>query len=218
MASAPAEAVTGSDIVLSLNTAGAALDAARSAEPGLRSGQVYADLNSTTPRLKAAVAAVVGPTGALFSDVALMAPVPHRGVGTPALASGAGAFEFARLFRPLGMPVDVIEGGAGAAATRKLVRSVFMKGLAAAALESLQAAERAGCAAWLRAEIAGVLDGPGEPLLTRLLEGSGRHAARRVLELQGACELLVELGVEPRVAGSAAAWLQDLAAETERQP
>jgi 3-hydroxyisobutyrate dehydrogenase-like beta-hydroxyacid dehydrogenase len=114
------------------------------------------------------------------------------------------------------MPVDVVDGGVGAAATRKLVRSVFMKGLAAAVLESMEAAERAGCATWLRGELEAALDGPGEPLLTRLLDGSRRHAARRVDEMQAACEVLRELGVEPRVAGSAVAWLEALEAEARR--
>ena len=41
-------------------------------------------------------------------------------------------------------------GEAGAAAARKLVRSVFYKGLAAAVTEALRAARAAGCEQWLR--------------------------------------------------------------------
>ena len=67
------------------------------------------------------------------------------------------------------------------AATRKLLRSVFMKGLAAAALESLHAARAAECEPWLRAELASVLRADAS-LLDRLVEGSARHAARRVEE------------------------------------
>jgi 3-hydroxyisobutyrate dehydrogenase-like beta-hydroxyacid dehydrogenase len=148
--------------------------------------------------------------------VALLGSVPLRGLRTPALASGSGAAAFAELFRPFGMPVEVVEGGAGAAATRKLVRSVFMKGLAAAALESVRAAEAAGCEEWLRGEIAGVLDGPGEPLLERLLAGSRLHAERRMLEMEGAADLLRDLGVEPRVAAASVGWLEELGAENDR--
>ena len=43
-----------------------------------------------------------------FADVALIGIVPSTGLATPALASGAGAERFAALFRPLGMPVDVV--------------------------------------------------------------------------------------------------------------
>ena len=42
-------------------------------------------------------------------------------------------------------------------------------------------------------------------------EGSRVHARRRVDEMEAAAELLRSLGVEPRVAEAAAAWLRDLA-------
>jgi 3-hydroxyisobutyrate dehydrogenase-like beta-hydroxyacid dehydrogenase len=111
------------------------------------------------------------------------------------------------------MPVEVVEGGPGAAAARKLVRSVFMKGMAAALVESLRAAGAAGCGDWLRADLARVVD---EGLLTRLVDGSSKHALRRIDEMEAAAELLEELGVEPRIASAARAWLEELAAEGAR--
>jgi 3-hydroxyisobutyrate dehydrogenase-like beta-hydroxyacid dehydrogenase len=212
-AGSAAEAVRGSDVVLSLNSAAAALEAARSASAALSPGQLYADLNSAGPQTKRAIAAVVAPTGALFVDVALLAPVPRRGLRTPALASGPGAQGFEQRFGALGMPVEVVGDEAGAAATRKLVRSVFMKGLAAAIVESLDAAERAGCERWLEEEIAAVLDGPGAPLLERLRDGTRLHAARRAGEMQDARDLLLELGLEPRVTSATLALLEALATE-----
>jgi 3-hydroxyisobutyrate dehydrogenase-like beta-hydroxyacid dehydrogenase len=204
------DAVRGADVVLSLNASDAAVTAARDCSGGLSPGAVFADLNSAHPRVKAAVADVVGLTGALAADVALMAPVPLRGIGTPALASGPGAAAFAERLGPLGMPVQVVGTEPGDAAVRKLVRSVFMKGLAAAALESLHAARAAGCEEWLREEIASALTTADEALLARLEEGSSRHAARRVLEMEAACDLLQELGVDPHVAGASAAVLEGL--------
>jgi 3-hydroxyisobutyrate dehydrogenase-like beta-hydroxyacid dehydrogenase len=203
------EAVRGSDAVLSLNTATAAVDAARSALPALGPGALFADLNTAAPRVKREVAAVVD--GFPFADVALLSAV--RGLRTPALASGSGAERFAELLGALGMPVEVVEGGAGAAAARKLVRSVFMKGIAAALVESLRAAEAAGCEEWLRDDLAHVLD---EKLLERLVSGSSRHAVRRIVEMEAAADLLEELGVEPRIANAARAWLEELAAEGAR--
>jgi hypothetical protein len=47
-------------------------------------------------------------------------------------------------------------------------------------------------------------------LLRRLVEGSRRHAARRVDELNAACELLASLGVEPRIAAASRAVLAEL--------
>jgi 3-hydroxyisobutyrate dehydrogenase-like beta-hydroxyacid dehydrogenase len=204
----PAAAVAGSDVVLSVNSAAAALGAAAAALPALGRGAVYADLNTAAPGLKRALAALVAGIGARFADVALLGPVPARGLATPALASGPGARAFAEVLEPLGMPVDVVSAEAGDAATLKLLRSVFMKGLAAAAAESHAAAEAAGHARWLEDQIAGVI---GRPLLERLLEGSREHAARRVDELEAARELLLELGIEPRIATASTALLAELA-------
>jgi 3-hydroxyisobutyrate dehydrogenase-like beta-hydroxyacid dehydrogenase len=205
----PGSAVSGSTIVLALTTASTALAAVESALPGLGTDAIYADLNTTSPALKHDIAALVARAGARFADVALLGPVPASGLGTPALASGSGAQAFAEMFGPLGMPVEVVSDRPGDAATLKLLRSVFMKGLAASALESLRAAEAAGHARWLEGEIAAVI---GEPLLERLVEGSRRHAVRRLDEMEAARELLLELGVEPRIAAASAAVLAELAA------
>ena len=203
----PGTAVAGADVVLSVNAAAAALGAATAALPALRHGAVYADLNTGSPGLKRELAALVTGAGALFADVALLGPGPARGLGTPTLASGGGAQAFADAFRPLGMPVEVISAEPGDAAAMKLLRSVFMKGLAAAAIESLEGAEAAGHAEWLRGELAAVI---GEPLLQRLLEGSRTHAERRVEEMEAAADLLRALGVEPRIAAASASLLAGL--------
>jgi 3-hydroxyisobutyrate dehydrogenase-like beta-hydroxyacid dehydrogenase len=141
-----------------------------------------------------------------------MASVPGRGLRTPLLVSGRGADRFAELLRPLGARVEVIAGGPGAAATRKLIRSVFVKGLTAALLEGLAAARAAGCEEWFLREVAATLDAADERLVHRLLEGSRVHAGRRVHELADAGRLLRELGVETRVTEAARAVLAGVAA------
>jgi 3-hydroxyisobutyrate dehydrogenase-like beta-hydroxyacid dehydrogenase len=208
-----ADAVAGSDAVLSVNTAAVALAAARAALPALSAATLYADLNTASPELKRELAEVIAAAGAAFADVALLGPVPPRGLCTPAIASGAGAEAFADLLGPLGMPVEVVSDRPGDAAALKLLRSVFMKGIAAAAIESLEGAEAAGHAEWVKREIAAVI---GEPLLERLLAGSRAHAARRTDEMDAARDLLLELGVEARIATATAAVLADLAAGAPR--
>jgi 3-hydroxyisobutyrate dehydrogenase-like beta-hydroxyacid dehydrogenase len=203
-------AVRGCDVVLSLNTAKVAHDVATTALPAVGPDAVYADLNTGSPELKRKIDAHAVDAGKRFADVALLGPVPSRGLGTPAITSGPGALTFADLMRPFGMPVEVVSDRSGDAAAMKLIRSVFMKGLAAAAVESVAAAEVAGHELWLRHELAAVI---GEPLLERLLEGSRRHAARRVDEMEAARDLLLTLGVEPWVADASAAVLRGLTAD-----
>ena len=203
-------AVAGADVVMSVNAAEVAADVARSVADSLSAGQLYGDLNSAGAPLKRELAAVVEPSGALFADVALMAPVPGRGLRTPALVSGSGAERFAETIGALGMPVEVVGPEPGQAAVRKLLRSVFMKGIAAAAIEALSAAAAAGCEEWLREEIAAVLAGADAALLERLETGSRKHAARRVHEVRDASALLRELGIEPRVSEASEGWLTQL--------
>jgi 3-hydroxyisobutyrate dehydrogenase-like beta-hydroxyacid dehydrogenase len=221
-ATGAADAARGAEIVLSANSPAAALEAAESARPELRPGQVFADLNTAAPGLKAELAAVVDPTGALFADVALIGPVPGNGIHTPALVSGAGSERFAELLEPFGMPVTVVGPEPGAAAARKLARSVFAKGLAAAIGEALAAAEALGFSEWLRADLERTLEGADAALLDRLIEGSRLHAERRIDEMEAAVRMLEDAGVEPRIASATETWLRALARgempETESAP
>jgi 3-hydroxyisobutyrate dehydrogenase-like beta-hydroxyacid dehydrogenase len=208
LAASDLEAVAGADVVLSLTTAANALEAAASVAGALAPGALYADLNTSAPALKRELAAALP---VAFADVAVVGIVPGLGLRVPVLASGAGAERFAELFGPLGMPIEVVGPRPGDAAGLKLLRSVFMKGIAAAAIEALEAARVAGVEAHVHADIAGVL---GEPLLERLLTGSRAHAERRVHEMQAAAAYVEELGVQPRVARAAAERLAQLRDES----
>jgi 3-hydroxyisobutyrate dehydrogenase-like beta-hydroxyacid dehydrogenase len=188
-------AINGATVILSVNLAAVAADVARSALPALTQNQVYADLNTASPQTKREIAEILQSSGVLFADVALLAPVPGRGLRTPALVSGSGAQRFHDLLAPYGMPVTILDDQAGSAAARKLVRSVFMKGLAAVVIECLEVAERLGCEEWTREQLLTVIR--DERLIDRLVEGSRTHAARRVHEMEAVAELLTEIGVAP---------------------
>jgi 3-hydroxyisobutyrate dehydrogenase-like beta-hydroxyacid dehydrogenase len=127
--------------------------------------------------------------------------------------SGPAAEDVARLLGACGATVSVLAGPAGAAATRKLLRSVFYKGMAAAAIEALHAARAAGCEDWLREHIAAELAAADAGTLARLEQGSYQHARRREHEMAAAADLLNELSVPPRVTRASQRWLNQLASE-----
>ncbi len=102
----PDAAVDGSNLVLSLATA-AGRGGAAGARSALRPDAIFADLNTASPELKRELAELVP----RFVDVALLGPVPARGLATPVLASGPSADDFARAMAPLGMPVEVVSSG-----------------------------------------------------------------------------------------------------------
>jgi 3-hydroxyisobutyrate dehydrogenase-like beta-hydroxyacid dehydrogenase len=213
-----AGAARGARLILSLTSAQDALEALQEALPGIEAGAIYADLNTGSARLKQSLAGAAEQAGAVFVDVAVMAPVPGLGLRTPMLACGLGAESFAGILRPLGADVTVVPGPPGTAATRKLLRSVFYKGLAAAVTESLRAGHAAGCADWLRDDIAHVLADASAATVDRLEQGSRRHARRRADEMSAAGDLLDDLGVPPRIARASQAWLEQLMNEELGKP
>jgi 3-hydroxyisobutyrate dehydrogenase-like beta-hydroxyacid dehydrogenase len=211
-----ADACRGADVVLSLTTAHEALDALKASLPGLARDAIYADLNTSSSSLKKTLCCLADGAGfARFADVALMAPVPGKGLRTPMLASGAAAEDYARLLGGLGALVEVLSGPPGAAADRKLVRSVFFKGLAAAVTESLRAARAAGCEDWIRDNIATELTMASEATVDRLEHGSIQHARRRAEEMADAAGLLRELGIPPRITVASEEWLRQLLEEQD---
>ena len=193
----PQQAVTGASLVCAFTTAAHAEAALRQAVPSMASSVVYADFATSAARLKCDLAAIAASAGVAFVDVALMAPVPGNGLRTPALASGPGAARFAAVFGPLGMPIEVCGPEAGMAATRKLLRSVVMKGLAMLIIESMRAADRAGLAEETWANILGELTAVDEAFLRRIVQSTYSHARRRVHEMEASADLLTELGVPP---------------------
>jgi 3-hydroxyisobutyrate dehydrogenase-like beta-hydroxyacid dehydrogenase len=209
-----ATAVAGADLVLSLVHGRLAVEVASSLLPHITPPTIYADLNAASPDAMRTVARMAADRGVSMTDVAVLAPVPRAGHGTPLLASGDGAPSFAALVDPLGVPVEVIDAPAGAAAERKLLRSVFMKGLAAVVLESLDAARAAGAETWMRDHIAAELDvdGEGHQRVARLVDGTRTHAARREQEMHDALAELEALGAPTDMTRATLAWLARLRA------
>ncbi|WP_435108450.1 DUF1932 domain-containing protein [Nocardiopsis synnemataformans] len=206
------DALAGAEVVISLVGPSAAGEVAARVLPLLPDTAVYADLNTLSPGEKGAIGALAADFGVPFADVAVMAPVPRAGSRTPLLAAGNGAEAFTARLSSLGTPVRAVSREAGDAAARKLLRSVFMKGLAALIIESLDAAGAAGAEEEIRDQIAAELGENGRDLVGRLVEGTRQHAGRRVHEMEAAADYLTELGVERPVTEATLAHLRRLSA------
>lgn len=186
-------AVSRADVVLSMNAASVAVQLAREVAPGLEPNQLYADLNTAAPQNKREVAAIVEKSGALFIDGALLDPVPSKGMRTELYASGSGARLFAEKMSPLGMSITCLDDQAGNAATHKLVRSIIYKGVGAVVMECLEAAEALNLTEYARAQLMTLLR--DEAMIDRFVEGSLKHAPRRIHEMQAVVEMLDAIGV-----------------------
>lgn len=208
-----AEAVSGADLVLSLVWARTAVEVAQEAIPLLDRSAVFADLNTAAREVKSAVAATGAAHGVAVADVAVLAPVPREAERTPLLASGDGAVRFAALLGPLGAPVEVMPGVAGDAAQLKLLRSVFMKGLAAVVIEGLSAARAVGAEQWLHDQMAQEFGPGGAAKVDHLVTGTYTHIERREREVRDALAALEAAGQHADMTRATATWYQRILAE-----
>jgi 3-hydroxyisobutyrate dehydrogenase-like beta-hydroxyacid dehydrogenase len=207
----PRDAFPGVDLVMAVTAASDASTAMRQAWELVDSPTVYADLATAAPRLKVELAAVAGAKAVPFVDVALMAPVPGRGLATPALACGTGSSRYAAIVNDLGGRVEVVGDEAGLAAGRKLMRSIMTKGLTGLLMETMELATARRDHEWLWRHLVDELTSIDEAFLVRLLEGTGKHIERRLHEMEAAHELLTEMGVPAPMTDGTVAALQRVA-------
>lgn len=198
----PAEAVAEADLILSTVTSERALEAAESAAPHLRQGQLYLDLNSCAPGKKVKAAkAVESNSAARYVDVAVMDTVLGRGHVVPMLLAGEAAEAVAETMTSLGMNVEVVGTEIGQASTIKMARSVFMKGIEAILCESLVAADRAGVADRVLASIQSTFPGlDWRQVATFHMGRMALHGKRRAIEMESVADTLRDLGLEPSTA------------------
>lgn len=200
-----------SEVILCATSAKSALAIAKEAQPFLREGQLYADINSASPQVKREIGAVVGQTGALFVDVAVMALVPQHRHKVPMAVSGTGAHQFTEFLAPFGMDITYINDRAGSSSAIKMLRSIFIKGLAALLLEALTASRKAGVEGEIMESIRETIEEqPFEKLANLLLTRNAVTAERRVAEMGEVISCIEEMGLDSSISRATRAKLQAL--------
>jgi 3-hydroxyisobutyrate dehydrogenase-like beta-hydroxyacid dehydrogenase len=193
-----AEALAGARYVLSTVTTDRAEDAARACAAHLGPGQVYVDLNATTPSVKRALEGIVRAAGAGFAEGAILGAVGVTGAATRILIGGPSGRETARALSELGLNAEFYSPEVGKAALFKMLRSVFSKGLEALVLELLVAGRRAGLEADLWRDVTELLErNPFEQVATNWVRTHALAHERRYHEMVQVAEVLREIGLEP---------------------
>lgn len=166
----------------------------------LKPGQHYVDVSASTPAIKKTIWEEIKATGVLFTDAAMLGSLPKKKHQVPITASGSGAAAFKETMAPYHMDITLAGEVAGSASAIKLVRSIFMKGIASLMIEMLEGAHAYGVADEVVASIGKSMDGTSfESHLNRLVTGTGVHAKRRAAELKGSIALLEDAGIVPRM-------------------
>jgi 3-hydroxyisobutyrate dehydrogenase-like beta-hydroxyacid dehydrogenase len=153
-----ADVIARADIVMSTVTTDVALDVATQSLPLLRKGQVYLDLNASSPSVKRATASLIAPSGADFVEGAILSAIGVAGADAKILLCGSRADDMTGTLSRLGLNVQAYGTEIGKASSFKMLRSVFSKGVEALLIECLLAGRRAGVEPALWQEIVATID------------------------------------------------------------
>jgi 3-hydroxyisobutyrate dehydrogenase-like beta-hydroxyacid dehydrogenase len=185
------------DIVLSTVTTDVALSAAKTCVPLLRAGQVYVDLNATSPSVKREAASVIEPSGADFVEGAILSAIGVAGADAKVLLCGARASELAAVLSQLGLNAHAYGIEIGKASSFKMLRSVFSKGIEALLIECLLAGRRAGIEQALWEEIVATMDAASfDDVGGNWVRTHATAHARRSHEMRQVADVLRELRVD----------------------
>jgi len=192
------ELANNSNLIISAVTCANAILAAESIGKYLSDKHIFVDINATSPNTKKKVGQIIQKSKAGFVDVAAMNPIPKYRHKVPMLISGNGAEKFQYMMRPYNMNLAIIKGGAGVASSIKMLRSIFMKGMAALLVEMLTAAEVINVRDFVVDSIKGTLSEiKPDKLIHRLIAGTAIHAQRRVHEMEEVIETLNSVNIDP---------------------
>jgi 3-hydroxyisobutyrate dehydrogenase-like beta-hydroxyacid dehydrogenase len=188
------EALGGSEAIISLVTADAALAVAKDAANHLSAGALVFDMNSVAPDTKRKGARAVDAAGGRYVDVAIMAPVDSARLNVPLLLSGPHAAEGSVKLAAFGFAdIRCVGDEIGRASSIKMIRSVMIKGQEALTAEMMLAAERAGVTEDVLASLG---EGWAEKAAYNL-ERIQTHGHRRAAEMEEVAKTLSALGVVP---------------------
>lgn len=193
----PASAIAGANWIISAVTAADSLDAGRSVARAIGAGQVFIDINSVSAGRKQETARLVSGGGAAYVDMAVMAPVHPRGHRTPVLIAGGDCAAIAPQLTELGFDFAIVGADVGAATSIKMLRSLFVKGMEAVAVQTLLAARAAGRFDEVYQSLSASfpqLGWPDFPLYQ--LDRVARHGVRRAAEMRESAATLSELGFD----------------------
>ncbi|MBC7234283.1 MAG: NAD(P)-dependent oxidoreductase [Chloroflexi bacterium] len=195
--------------ILSTVTTQVAEQVARTCAPQLRPGQIYIDLNSTSPKVKQRLQEIIAPSGADFVEGAILGAIGATGAATRILLTGEKAAEASAILNELGLNTCPYGARIGKASLFKMLRSVFMKGIEALILECLVAGRRAGIAEDLFADIGDFMnERPFEQLVNNWLCSHAVAHERRYHEMLQVVETMAELGVEPVMTAGTVAFFR----------
>ena len=191
-----AELCERADVIFSLVTADQAEVAANNVAAADLNGALYLDCNSCAPETKRQAAHVIEAANGRYVDVAIMTPVHPKLHRSPCFLAGPHAQAAHEVTQQLGMDTKIVGDQVGEASTRKMIRSVMIKGMEALTLECFLAARKAGIEAEILASLtASFADFDWSKRAPYMMERAATHGIRRAAEMEQVVKTLSDLGL-----------------------
>lgn len=195
----PGELSRHADILMCAVPGTNAVEAVDMMLPYLTDRHLYVDMCSASPNIKHIIENRIANKCRLV-DAAIMTPPLRLRHRVTVAVSGRHAHVLESLFSPLGMQVDIVGDEIGMAASLKMLRTVFMKGMNALLGEALLAAYRLGIHEQVLDTISHTLETQGFRNMAHLIVTTDAvHAQRRADETRMALELIHEVGLDGKV-------------------
>lgn len=189
-----------------------ALEVSSQLKSNLKNGIVYIDVSASSPDVKKKVATNIQEKGGKFVDAAMMGPLPVYKHEVPILASGDGTDTFMEIMQPFGMDISKVSDVPGDATAVKLIRSIYMKGIAGLYVELLEAAHEFNVETLVIDSLSETINGRTfEETMNRLVTGTALHAARRSVELGGTIAMLDSVNIDSSMSRAAKEKIEKLA-------
>ena len=203
------EAIRGAGLVLSTVRPQTAPDAARACAAHLGPGQLFVDLNTTSPAEKAAIGRTISASGAAFAEGAVLGAVGAAGASARILTGGPEGERAAGALSALGLSARFYSPEVGKASTFKLLRGIFTKGAEALLLELLVAGRKAGMEQELWEDVADFMSRhPFEKVAANWIVTHPPACGRRHHELLQIVETMRAQGTEPLMTAATEAFFR----------
>nr|MBQ6241550.1 NAD(P)-dependent oxidoreductase [Lachnospiraceae bacterium] len=190
--------VSGAEIIFCAVPSTAVEKAANQIMESLGDKTIFIDITSSLPQVKRSLGGRFAANGKLYVDASVMGAAPLLKHKTPFVLSGNGAKQAAAVLGTLHMNVQYVGEEPGRAATLKLLRSIYTKGVEALALETFLSARKLGLEKEIMQSLHRTYEVQGfETTVGQLLRSNTLHSGRRAVEAQECCDLIRETGYEP---------------------
>ncbi|HEX8544538.1 MAG TPA: NAD(P)-binding domain-containing protein [Pseudomonas sp.] len=182
-----ADVVPDCDVVVSCVFGTVSLAVAEQALGSMQKDALYVDMTTADPNQIRSAAQRAAQLQIQYVDVAILGAIALTHEKTNLLGAGVGIDRAVSLYTSAGAPLKQVEGGAaGDAASLKILRSVFTKGLEALTIECFMAAEKQGVTDKLHDALSDIDQASLRDFLGALIRTHVVHAPRRLKEVEEA--------------------------------